>query len=268
MTAVTAPVDAAPVDTVSIDARPVESGRTWTPAAGVTERGHVVLFVGRGEHPGIYERFGRRLAFDGYRLSAVDGTTGLAADGLRTAIAEANGLRPLVFAGSDTGALRALASFHAGVAGLLLVGSPTAAVVDVTSAGPTATTGVDVTWADELDARSACPVHRARLDGDDAFERGALSGGVPRDLARAATEAQVSVPVLIVHGGADGVAPVADARTLAKRLPLAELVVVRDGRHDVLNDVNHRSVAAHVVAWLERLRADAAATPILVYEEG
>lgn len=34
----------------------------------------------------------------------------------------------------------------------------------------------------------------------------------------------------------------------------ARLPVVRGARHDVLNDVNHRSVAAETVAFLETLR--------------
>ncbi|MEV4559288.1 hypothetical protein AB0K51_20180 [Kitasatospora sp. NPDC049285] len=40
----------------------------WEPAPGTAVRGTVVLLPGRGEHPGVYARFGRRLAFDGYRL--------------------------------------------------------------------------------------------------------------------------------------------------------------------------------------------------------
>ncbi|WP_146616365.1 hypothetical protein [Kitasatospora sp. SolWspMP-SS2h] len=40
----------------------------WEPAPGTAVRGTVVLLPGRGEHPGVYARFGRRLASDGYRL--------------------------------------------------------------------------------------------------------------------------------------------------------------------------------------------------------
>lgn len=52
------------------------------------------------------------------------------------------------------------------------------------------------------------------------------------------------------------------------RPPAAELVTVRGGRHDILNDINHRSVAAHVVQWLERLRSGAADVPIVVETAG
>ncbi len=92
---------------VTAVATPLDTGRTWKPAAGTTERGHIVLFAGRGEHAGVYERFGRRLAFDGYRVSAVSGH---GTDEFEAVLGDANGLRPLILAGSDTGALQALAT--------------------------------------------------------------------------------------------------------------------------------------------------------------
>ena len=35
---------------------------------------------------------------------------------------------------------------------------------------------------------------------------------------------------------------------------MAELVSIAGARHDVLNDLSHRTVAATIVLWLERLR--------------
>ncbi|RBM07352.1 alpha/beta hydrolase [Streptomyces sp. PT12] len=43
-----------------------------TAPPGTAPRGTVVVLPGRGEHPGVYERLGRRLAFDGYRVVAAD----------------------------------------------------------------------------------------------------------------------------------------------------------------------------------------------------
>ncbi|MYS23446.1 hypothetical protein GA0115240_15251, partial [Streptomyces sp. DvalAA-14] len=60
------------------------------------------------------------------------------------------------------------------------------------------------------------------------------------------------------------VSPPARARALAALLPAATLAVVTDGRHDTFNDIQHRSVAALVVQWLERLRA--AGPPLLTVE--
>src|SRR5207248_344502 len=39
----------------------------WAPEG--TSRGTVVVLTGRGEHPGVYARLGRRLAFDGWTVA-------------------------------------------------------------------------------------------------------------------------------------------------------------------------------------------------------
>ncbi|MEV0191097.1 alpha/beta hydrolase [Kitasatospora purpeofusca] len=232
------------------------SSTGWEPAAEVTVRGTVLLLPGRGEHPGVYARFGRRLAFDGYRVvvPAVPAAGSVPLDGsdLAGPVAEARETAPgapVVLAGSDTGALLALAAARqAAPDGLLLVGLPT------TVPGP-GTADTPDGWTDELGARTSCPAHRGLLAADPDFRPGALGEDVPAELARAAEDAALShgLPVLVVHGSADPVSPPATARRFAGRLA-ADLVLVADGRHDALNDAAHRSVAAAVVQWLERLR--------------
>jgi alpha-beta hydrolase superfamily lysophospholipase len=213
----------------------------WAPAEGVTVRGTVVLLPGRGEHPGLYARLGTRLAFDGYRVVAVASGDDVAAE-LR------GGPVPVVLLGSDTGAIGALA---------LAAELPVHAVVTAglpLSAGYSA----DRSWAGELDARTACPVHRALLEADDRLRRGALlseSAGLPAVLPR--------TPVLVLHGGADAVADPKAARAFAEMLPAGRYVLVEGGRHDVLNDLAHRSVAAEIVQFLEWLRAGTRG-PVLV----
>ncbi|MEV0130213.1 alpha/beta hydrolase [Dactylosporangium sp. NPDC050688] len=221
---------------------PVVAGARWDPPAAIAVRGTVLVLPGRGEHAGVYDRFGRRIAADGY---AVRSATPQTAPSLA---ADATG--PVVLAGSDTGALHALA----------VAAAHPELFAGVIAAGVAAEGGVTVDWEEELAARTACPTHQARLTGDTGFRRGALALPVAADLL---APAPVAVPVLVLHGEADTVSPVAGAERLAARLPRAELGTVRDGRHDVLNDATHRTVAAHVVQWLERLRADAGATPIL-----
>ena len=184
---------------------------------------------------------------------------------------------PLILVGTDTGALRALhaaASVSPAPSGPPLRGrgrrrngtgghsgcgedSGSGDSDSVGRPGPDAGAGgaarADTGWESELDARTACPAHRARLTADASFERGALAAPVPdRLLGRAHT----ALPVLVLHGAADPVTPVAEARALAARLPLATLGVLREGRHDVLNDASHRSTAASLVLWLDGLRAD------------
>ena len=237
---------------------------SWYPSEGLLQRGTVVLLPGRGEHPGVYERLGRRLSADAYVVHVLE--LDEASDTERTAsdIAQVaqGAAAPLVLAGSDTGALRALAvAAHPSAApdALLLVGVP--------STGDAPSTG---DWEQQLTARTACPTHRGRLAADPLFDRTALDAPVAPDLASAAEEAVpqlAALPVLLVHGEADPVSPVATARELAARLPEAALATVADGRHDSLNDISHRSVAATVVLWLERLRAGAHRSAVVTLQQ-
>jgi alpha-beta hydrolase superfamily lysophospholipase len=228
----------------------------WHPAEGLTPRGTLVLLPGRGEHPGVYERFGRRLAADAYVVHVLDQVAGPDQQAVVAEIARlaAGGPVPLVLAGSDTGALRALiaaADPSLRVDAVLLAGTALGA------GGGSAADWDGDGWDGELTARTACPTHRGRLDADPGFGRGSLAEPVPAELSAAAERAARQLgelPVLLVHGEADPVSPVAEARRLASELPRAVLATVADGRHDALNDISHRSVAATVVQWLERLR--------------
>ena len=227
----------------------------WGPPAGVATRGTVVVLPGRGEHAGVYGRFGARIAADGYEVVSADGLLAGTTGDPEAALAKALGdlVAPVVLVGSDVGAYLALR---------LAAGTPVAAVVVAGAADGTAAVSAD--WDTELDARTACPVHRGLLAGDAHLVRDALAEAVdiPVELS------EVTVPVLVVHGDQDVVAPPAGAHILAAELPRAELAVVRGGRHDVLNDVHHRTVAAEIVQFLERVRAGDDAAPIVSRERG
>jgi alpha-beta hydrolase superfamily lysophospholipase len=73
--------------------------------------------------------------------------------------------------------------------------------------------------------------------------------------------------VLCLHGTADPVSPLADARERYAQAPRAELVSIAGGVHDVLNDATHRTVAATIVLFLERLRLGAELPPIAISEK-
>ncbi|MFI0771668.1 alpha/beta hydrolase [Streptomyces sp. NPDC021218] len=239
-------------------AQPVHS---WDEPEGIAPRGTLVLFPGRGEHGGVYERFGRRIAADGYRVRALEDAS---ADPEAVTEAATKLLRdetlpgPVVLVGSDTGASHAARLAGLGTPGpdaLILAGLPTAA-------RPTATGAAD--WEDELDRRTACPTHRGRLTADSAFRRGALED--PSALESPALEG-ISVPVLGLHGAEDTVSPLDEVRRVYRGLPGAELVSLAGTRHDVLNDVTHRTAAATVVLFLERLRSDPGLPLIAVPED-
>ncbi|TQC43821.1 lysophospholipase [Rhodococcus sp. WS4] len=215
-----------------------------------TTRGSVIVIAGRGERAHVYRRFARRIAFDGYRVAVVENDPGAAG----RVIADAEADLPVVVVGSDSGALTALdvAAGHPAVTGVVAAG--------LLVAGADTFSGE---WDGELEIRSACPVHRGVLSSTDALDPGALGGETP--VATADSVAHVQVPVLVVHGGADVLSRAADVRTVISALPDARVVVVHEGRHDILNDVSHRSVAAEIVQFLERLRLPG--TPDVILRE-
>lgn len=221
---------------------------------GLTARGTVVVLPGRGERPGLYERFGRRLAADAWRVRVVgDATEDLdeVVRRVRAALGAPGRARPSVLVGSDTGALLALrlaARAEVAVDGLVLAGLP----------DPDRT--VAVTEQEEPELRASCPTHQSLLrDAErELFTPGTLAAGrIPDALREPVLPESVVLPVLGLHGDDDRISPPAQASAVYRKLPAAQLVTVLDGRHDVLNAAHHRSVAATVVLWLERLRLGA-----------
>jgi alpha-beta hydrolase superfamily lysophospholipase len=220
---------------------------TWDEPVGVAARGTLVVLIGRGESPTSYARFGRRISADAYRVRVVD----VDLDDLATAGSEVRDLladvtlpRPFVLVGADTGAALAtvLAADTVGIDAVVLAGL---ALPGSASVGD---------WDAELEARTACPAHRRAITEDPAFERGSLSRDLPAELADVDLPA---LPTLLLHGSEDPITPVemvldqiGDASQVRGR-------VVVGGRHDVLNDVSHRSVAATVVLFLESLKLGA-----------
>lgn len=223
----------------------------WDEPEGVAARGTLVVLPGRGETAAAYGRFGRRISADAYRVRVVHpGRGGLAE--VRAAVAEVLADEtlpaPLVLVGSDTGAAYAtvLAVETERVDAVVLAG--------LVLPGPAAGTGEQTgDWEGELEARTACPAHRRVLSEDPGFERGALAAPLPAgwDELRLAPSGK---PTLVVHGSADPLTSSQDAFEPFRGVPRARLRLVVGGRHDVLNDVSHRSVAATVVLFLESLK--------------
>ncbi|MGW2836182.1 alpha/beta hydrolase [Streptomyces sp. NPDC001493] len=231
---------------------------------GLRTRGTVVVVPGRGESRAAYARLGRRLAADAYRVRVVDapgidpddpagslhrigGRLAEAAEGASPG--EGGVVRPLVLLGADSGAV-AVAALVGGDGAPSAVRPDAVVLAGIPSRTATAVGG----WEDELDARTACPAHRGTLTEDTGTRRGALDEAIPASLLAAAYEGEAGVPALLLVGDHD---PLADREALArtaKTLGRARLSVVRDAHHDVLNDLQHRSVAAEIVTFLETLR--------------
>jgi len=219
---------------------------SWDEPEGLAARGTLIVLAGRGEHGGVYERFGRRLAFDAYRVRALGDALAdpSVLDEAAKLLADESLPGPKVLVGSDTGALYAAhlaAERTPGVDAVILAGLPTVA----------RTSG---SWEEEVAARTACPTHQGRLTHDPEFRRGALD--VTPDLPEPRLD-EVRVPVLALHGKDDAVSPVEKARSVYEGHPAVRTVTFNGGRHDVLNDALHRTAAATVVLFLERLRLSA-----------
>jgi alpha-beta hydrolase superfamily lysophospholipase len=249
---------------------------SWAEPDGLSPRGTVIVIPGRGERPDVYERFGRRISADAYRVQAVANPAedaALAEEQVRSLL---GGPQPVVLAGSDTGALFAAGLVASGLlpeadalvlAGLPMVtAKPAANAADGESAAAGGQAETADSWEAELEARTACPAHRGRLAGP-ILRRGALYEPVPDGWLDLADLKAVTVPVLGLHGAADTVSPLAAVRERYAAALHAELVSIADGRHDAFNDITHRTAAATVILFLERLRLGADLPPIAVREE-
>jgi pimeloyl-ACP methyl ester carboxylesterase len=140
------------------------------------------------------------------------------------------------------------------VSGLILSGLPTAA-----SGAPAAE------WEEELDLRTSCPTHRARIS-DSGVNRAQLFTDLPAEWLDPSIPGRIQLPILGIHGQDDVVSPLESARRWYGNVARAELVSIAGGRHDALNDQTHRTVAATIILFLERLPLGADVTPIAVVE--
>ena len=62
----------------------------------------------------------------------------------------------------------------------------------------------------------------------------------------------LSVPTLAVHGVNDPIAPIGAVRAYAEQIEALQLVEFAGARHDVLNEVQHRDVAAAIIDFIHR----------------
>ncbi|MCW2601270.1 MAG: alpha/beta hydrolase [Frankiales bacterium] len=234
---------------------------------GLRTRGTVLIVPGRGETARSYTRFGSRIAADSYRVRVLDtpvldvddleGSLDRLADQVAAAVADLDPVAPLVLIGSDSGAAAVgalVARAEWSPAAVVLAGLPGYASHDAQA------------WDDELDARTHCTVQRNVLSEDAALQRGALDEALPAALLDAAYGSIADVPHLLLVGDADEYADRDALTRAAKGLPRARLVIVRGGHHDVLNDLQHRSVAAEIITFLESLRDVSSLVPIVSAE--
>lgn len=254
-------------------------------AAGANPRGTVVVLGGRGERPGVYARFGKRIAFDAYPVRVVTGAAEDPAAARTTAealLTDASLPSPKFLVGSDAGAVLALqiasgagrpegaeaptgdAGASSDLAGVVVAGLPVgdsaAAGASGRAAGGAGTSSTGAVGAsssadltEDATVRSACPVHQGVLADEANLTPGALAQALPEGLELPDAGA-VGVPVLAFLGEADAVIDVDAAEAWLGSVPEVRVVRAPGGLHDVLNDKIHRSVAATTVLFLEDLK--------------
>jgi alpha-beta hydrolase superfamily lysophospholipase len=108
-------------------------------------------------------------------------------------------------------------------------------------------------WDAEVEARTGCPNHQRVLGAGAALPGALLTAHIPTALIDQADYAGDGLPTLGLHGEADLISPLETVRSRYR----GRLVTIAGGRHDVLNDLSHRTVAATIVLFLERLRLGA-----------
>lgn len=225
----------------------------------------VVFLHGFGEHTGVYHRYGFALNAAGIDLWAVDqfghglspgnrgdfGTiedSSALADQL-TELAAQRGV-PLIAQGHSFGSIVTLfrllddpERYKAGI----VSGAPLAPIPELLDTDTSF--GLDPDWlsADPfyIDAMINDPL--AFVDADGATLARELDRGWDRFGAELP---KLAVPTLAVHGAIDPIAPVGAVRAYADQIAPLQLAAFDGLRHDILNETEHRAVAATIIDFI------------------
>lgn len=245
----------------------------WLPDGDV--RSAAVLLPGYGEHLGLYDALAGRLAAEGHAVHAMDPVGHGRSDGERALIAswdhyvddarqltalvrEQHPHSPLVLMGHSGGSVAAI---------LLALRSPEIAQALVLSGAPLrrqewieaelALGNAETDAADPTEWMSTHPEYLHALLHDPLTWKGgfrretllALTATWP-EVDAALAHGRPDVPILLVHGEADPVVPVDDARYVAGQLPRATVQSFPGDLHDVLNEHDRDTVHDAVAAFL------------------
>ncbi|WP_370949333.1 alpha/beta fold hydrolase [Amycolatopsis sp. cg5] len=247
----------------------------WSPAEPTVL---VVFLHGLGEHIGSYGPLTEALTEAGFAVWAADHAGHGRSEGVRVLIDSVDDLvadaatlvglaraahpgLPLVLAGHSLGAT--VATLLAGEA------DPAALVLAGSSLVPDPSGGLAVLLASGIDPWELRkdPGEMTRHAGyaqqirDDPLT---WQGGLRMETLRALVEAaprvadalgELNQPVLLLHGEADDMAPVAGALRAAELLPDARAVVFPDDRHNILNELDREEVYRVFTTFIaERVR--------------
>ncbi|QIZ37793.1 alpha/beta hydrolase [Saccharopolyspora sp. ASAGF58] len=224
----------------------------------------VLVLHGYGEHSGHYRRLAAHLCRDGAEVWAVDhvghGLTGAAPDGLFDSVEQladnaaavlkhahaANPELPVVVVGHSLGAITAMllaARAQHRISGLVLTGAPIAGSPSVDADAPPPIMSKESSYLDEL------------AHDPYGFVTAAAEPNLWRCLDEALAEvhacsASLSIPVLLIYGDNDAFTSPAQAESWSRTFPAAQLITMTDGYHDIVNDVEHETVANHITTFV------------------
>ncbi|MCV7322445.1 alpha/beta fold hydrolase [Mycolicibacterium confluentis] len=239
--------------------------RHW---AAPEPRAAIVFLHGFGEHTGLYHRYGFALNAAGFDLWAVDqyghglspgargdfvsaAASSALADQLTEHVAREHPGLPLVAQGHSFGSVvtlfRLLAEpdrYRAGV----ISGAPLVPLREMLDADTSF--NLDPSWLSRdpfyLDSLQHDPL--AFVDADGAALGRELDAAWDRMGSELPT---LTTPTLAVHGSGDPIGPVGAVRAYAEQIEALQLREFTDSRHDVLNDIEHREVAAAIVEFID-----------------
>lgn len=256
--------------------------QAWLPAT--PPRAVVALVHGFGEHSGRYTYLAEALTGAGYALSGFDHRGHGHSPGLRghidhfgdflqdvtAALAVAQALAPaapLFLMGHSLGGLIALnyavrhpQGLHGVIASAPLLAQPNVApwlnyAARLLSQIRPAFS-FDTGLKPQTISRDPAEVKRY---GDDPYVHGRVSARCGTELTAAqqwtqAHAAELAIPLLLYHGDADPLVPVAGSRTFFSNVQVADKQFIEwpGGYHESHNDLHRTEVFATIVAWLDR----------------
>lgn len=236
--------------------------RHW---AAADPRAAVVFLHGFGEHTGLYHRYGFALNAAGIDLWAVDqfghgltpgdrGDFGTieASSALADSLTELAGQAgvPLFAQGHSFGSIVTLFRLLDGAdayRAAVISGSPLIPVPELLD--------TDSSLDLELDWLSADPFYLDSLENDPLAFADADGAALARELDRGWDRfgkdlPSLSVPTLAIHGTNDPIAPIGAVRAYADQIDTLTLTEFAGARHDILNEAEHREVAAAIVDFI------------------
>ncbi len=224
---------------------------------------NVVLFHGLGEHSGLYHRFAYDMNAQGFQVWAIDHTAHGHTPGNLEEVYDVFGLAdhaielirfvqeqeedlPLVVIGHSLGGVTAstvLSKENApAIHGLVLTGTPLEPVTGLADLDSVVMSR-DKMYLDELSVDPLVPREEVDL--------------IKLNKGLSATQEIISskistwkFPVLFVNGETDPIASPANAKKWAERLLFGQVIEIRGGCHDIINDSCHATVSQLISSFV------------------